>query len=63
MTFPGAGGCGMSDVYRLNSMGVRTLPWGTPVLNWRVVYVWFLNVVQALRSLAMVGGTLVVKLL
>ena len=24
-------------VNRLNSMGESTLPWGTPVLNWRVV--------------------------
>ena len=28
--------CGMSDVYRLNSIGEGTPPWGTLVLNWRV---------------------------
>ena len=31
----GACGCGMSDLYRLSSIGERTPPWGTPV--WRVV--------------------------
>ena len=43
VTYTGA--CGMSDVYRLNNMVERKPPWGTPVLNWRVVDVWFLNVV------------------
>ena len=33
------------------SVGDRTAPCGTPVFNWRCVYVWFMNVVYALRPL------------
>ena len=36
-------------VIMLNSVGDRTPPCGTPVLNWRCVYGLFLNVVYALR--------------
>ena len=35
----------------LKSMGARTPPCGTPDLNGRVVDVWFLNVVYAMRPL------------
>ena len=35
--------CGMSDVYRYNSMGERTTPCRTPFFSWRVVDVSFLN--------------------
>lgn len=31
------GGCGMSDVYMLNSVGERTPPWGTPDVRIRVL--------------------------
>ena len=41
----------MSAVYMLNSVGERTPPCGTPVLNWRCMDVWFMYVVWALRSL------------
>ena len=43
-----AGGCGMSDVYMVKSVGECTLPCGAPVLNWRCVEVCALNVVYAL---------------
>ena len=43
------GGGGMSEVYMLKSVGKRTPPCGTPVLNWRWVDVVFLNVVYAFR--------------
>ena len=46
----GVGVCvAVSDVYMLISVGDRTPPCGTPVLNWRCVYVLFLNVVYAVR--------------
>ena len=35
----------------LKSVGDRTPPCGTHLLNWRCVYVLFLNVVSALRHL------------
>ena len=34
----GASGCGRFNAYMLNSMGERTPPWGTPVLNWWCVF-------------------------
>ena len=39
----------MSEVYLLKNLGERTLPCGTPVLNWHWVNVVFLNVVYAFR--------------
>ena len=51
MSFPGACGVGVSDMYMLKSVGDRTPPCGTPVLNWRCVDVLFLDVVHALWSL------------
>ena len=36
-------------MYMLNSVGDRTLPCGTPFLNWHCVDVLFLNVVYALH--------------
>ena len=38
-------------IYRSKSLGDRTPPCGTPVLNWRCVGVLFLNVVYALQPL------------
>ena len=38
-------------MYMLKSVGERTLPCGTPLLNWRCVEVLLLNVVYALRPL------------
>ena len=32
-------------------MGERTPPCGTPDLNWRFVYEWFLNCVYVMRPL------------
>ena len=49
--FTGASGVGVSDVYMLNNVGNRTLPCGTPVLNWRCIDALFLSVVYALRPL------------
>ena len=46
-----ASGVGMSDVYNLNNVGDRTLPYGTPGLNWRYVDVLFLNLVYVWRPL------------
>ena len=43
VSFTGAGGTGMSDMYILNSVCDGTPPCGTPVLNWRCVDVLFLN--------------------
>ena len=40
-----SGGSGMSEMLMLKSMGERTPPCGTPVLNCCFVDVWFLNVV------------------
>ena len=51
MSFTGACGVGVSDVYMLKSVDDRTLPCGSPVLNSRCVNVLFLNVVYALWSL------------
>ena len=45
ITLTGAVGVGMSAVYMLNSVGERTPPCGTPVLNCRCMDVWFLKVV------------------
>ena len=38
-------------MYMLKSVSDSTSPCGTPFLNWRCVYVLFLNVVYALRAL------------
>ena len=51
VSFTGACGVGVSDVYMLKSLGDSTPPCGTPFLNWRCVDVMFLNVVYALRPL------------
>ena len=51
MSFTGACGGVVSDVYMLKSVGDMTPPCGTPFLNWRCVDVLFLKVVYALRSL------------
>ena len=51
MSFTGACGLGVSDVYMLKSVAVRMPPCGTPFLNWSCVDVLFLNVVYALRHL------------
>ena len=51
MSFTGACGGGVSDIYMLKSVGDRTPRCGTPVLNCRCVDVLFLNVVYALRPL------------
>ena len=49
VSFTGACGDGVSDVYILK--GDSTPPCGTPFLNWRCVDVLFLNAVYALRPL------------
>ena len=41
----------MSDVYMLKTVCGRTLPCGTPFLNWRCVDILFRNVVYAFRPL------------
>ena len=51
ISFTGACGIGVSDVYVLNNVGDRTPISETPVLNWRCIDVLFLNVVYALRPL------------
>ena len=51
VSFTGACGVGVSDVYMLKRVGDRTPPCGTPFLNWRSVDVLFLNVVYAFRPL------------
>ena len=51
VSFTGACGVGVSDVYILKSVGNSTPPCGTPFLKWRCVDVLFLNVVYALRPL------------
>ena len=51
VSFTGACGVGVSDVYMLKSVGDRTPPCGTPFLNWRCDDVLFLNVVYVLRPL------------
>ena len=51
ISFTGACGVGVSDVYMLKSVDDRTQPCGTPFLNWHCVDVLFLNVVYALRPL------------
>ena len=51
VSFTGACGIGVSDVYMLKSVGDRTPHCGTPFLNWSCVDVLFLNVVYALRPL------------
>ena len=49
--FTGACGIEVSVVYMLNNVGVRTLPCGPPVFNWRCVDVLFVNVLYLLRPL------------
>ena len=44
VSFTGACGVEVSDVYMLKSVDDSTLPCGTPFLNWRCVDVLFLNV-------------------
>ena len=51
VSFTGACGVRVSEVYMLNSMGDRTPLCGTLVLNWRCVDVIFLNVVYTMRPL------------
>ena len=51
VSFTGACGVGVSDVYMLKSVYDRTPLCGTPILYWRYVDVLFLNVVYALRPL------------
>ena len=51
VSFTGACLVGVSDVFILKSVGDRTPPCGTPVLNWRYVDVLILNIVYALCSL------------
>ena len=51
MSFTGACGVGVSDVYMLKSVGDRTPPCRTSFLKWRCVDVLFLNVVYALQPL------------
>ena len=51
VSFTGACGVGLSDVYMLKSVGDRTPLCETPFLNWHCVDVLFLNVVYALRPL------------
>ena len=50
VSFTGACGAGVSDVYMLRCGG-DSPPCGSPFLNWRCVDVLFLNVVYALRPL------------
>ena len=50
VSFTGACGVGVSDVYMLKSVSDSTPPCGTPFLNWCCVDVLFLNVVYALRA-------------
>ena len=49
MSFVCLEGGGMSEECMLKSVGERTPPCGTPVLNWGWVDVVFLNVVYAFR--------------
>ena len=51
VSFTGACGIGVSDVYMLKSVCDSTPPCGTLFLNWCCVDVLFLNVVYALRAL------------
>ena len=51
VSFTGACGVGVSDVYMLKIVCDRTPPCGTPVLNWRCVDVLFLNMVYTSRPL------------
>ena len=51
VSFTGACGVGVSDVYMLKSVGDITPPCQTPFLNWHCVDVLFLNVVYAMRHL------------
>ena len=51
MSFTGACGVGVSNVYMLKNVCDWTPPYGTLVLNWRCVDVLFLNVVYALQTL------------
>ena len=51
VSFTGACGVGVSDVYMLKSVCDRTPPCVTPFLNWRCVDVLFLNVLYYLRPL------------
>ena len=47
MSFTGACGVGVSDVYMLKSVGDSTPPCGTPLLNWRCVDVLYMNMLYA----------------
>ena len=51
VSFTGACGVGVSDMYMLNIVGDITPSCGTPILNWRCVYILFLNEVYALCPL------------
>ena len=51
ISFTGACGVGVSDVYMLKSVGDSTPHCGTPFLNWRCVDVLFLDVVYVLQPL------------
>ena len=51
VSFTGACGVGVSDVYILKSVGDSTPPCGAPFLNWRCIDVLFLNVVYSLQPL------------
>ena len=51
VSFTGACGVGLSDVYMLKNVGDSTPSCGTPFLNRRCVYVLLLKVVYALRPL------------
>ena len=49
VSFTGACGVGVSEVYMLKIVGDRTPPCGTPVFDLLCIYILFLNVVYALR--------------
>ena len=51
VSFTGACGVGVGDVYMLTNVSDRTPPCEILVLNWRCVDVLFMNVVYALRPL------------
>ena len=51
VSFTGACGVVVSDVYMLKRVGDITPSCGTPFLNWHCVDVLFLNVVYTLRPL------------
>ena len=49
VSFTGAYGLRVSDVYMLNNVGDITPPCGTPVSNWHCVDVLFMNIVYGVR--------------